>query len=393
MLCASEASGSSWSVSRVWSPAGTGSCAQHSRVEAADRFGDGGDQICDGGLIGVASVFSDDIAIDLGTVNTLVHVVGRGVILDEPSAVAVKTVGGMREVLAVGLTARAMLGPTPGTIELVRPLRDGVIADFIATEAMLRQFIKRAKSKFGFRRPRILICVPASATPVERRAVYETAVSSGSRQVFIVEEPVAAAIGAGMPVDEPRGSMVVDIGGGTTDIAVLSLGGVLQARSLRCAGHAFDQAIIRFVRRRHQLLIGEANAERIKVEAGTAIVGGDSRAVDIHIRGRDLRQGRPKSIVLTPSNIAEALDGPIDYITDFIQRALEDLPPDIAADICETGVYLTGGGALIDGLDTELARRVGVPFTVPDGPMHCVIRGSATILEELDERQHLLLTH
>ncbi|MCH9808739.1 MAG: rod shape-determining protein [Alphaproteobacteria bacterium] len=340
----------------------------------------------------MSSVFSDDIAIDLGTVNTLVHVLGRGIILDEPSAVAVRNVGGEREVLAVGLKAKAMLGRTPESIELIRPLRDGVIADFIATEEMLRQFIKRAKSKFGFRRPRILICVPASATPVERRAVYETAVSSGSRRVYIVEEPVAAAIGAGMPVDEPRGSMVVDIGGGTTDIAVLSLGGVLQARSLRCAGNAFDEAIIRYVRRRHQLLIGEANAERIKIEAGTAMVDGNDRAVDIHIRGRDLRAGRPKSIVLSSGNIAEALDHPIDDITDFIQRSLEDLPPDIAADICENGICLTGGGSLIDGLNVELERRVGVAFTVPDWPLHCVIRGSAMILQNLDKREHLLLT-
>ncbi|MEQ8826055.1 MAG: rod shape-determining protein [Filomicrobium sp.] len=340
----------------------------------------------------MARVFSDDIAIDLGTVNTLVHVVGRGIILDEPSAVAVRNVAGSRDVIAVGLKAQAMLGRTPDSMELIRPLRDGVIADFIATEEMLRQFIKRAKSKFGFLRPRILICVPASATPVERRAVYETAVSSGSRRVFLVEEPVAAAIGAGMPVDEPLGSMVIDIGGGTTDIAILSLGGVLQARSLRCAGNAFDEAIIRYIRRRHQLLIGEANAERIKIDAGSAIVGADSRDIDIHIRGRDLRQGRPKSIVLTPSDIAEALDGPIDLMADFIQRSLEDLPPDISADICERGIYLTGGGALIDGLDKELERRIGVKFTVPERPMHCVIRGSATILEQLDKRQHLLLT-
>ncbi len=340
----------------------------------------------------MANVFSDDIAIDLGTVNTLVHVVGRGIIIDEPSAVAVKNVAGVREVLAVGLKAKAMLGRTPETIEFIRPLRDGVIADFVATEEMLRQFIKRAKTKFGFLKPRILICVPASATPVERRAVYETAVSSGSRKVFLVEEPVAAAIGAGLPVDEPRGSMVVDIGGGTTDVAVLSLGGVLMARSLRCAGNAFDEAIIRYVRRRHQLLIGEASAERIKIEAGSALIDGGDPDVDIHIRGRDLRQGRPKSIVLTPNNIAEALDAPIDYISEFIQRSLEDLPPDIAADICERGICLTGGGALIEGLDKEFEHRVGVRFFLPEAPMHCVIRGSATILDELDQRQHLLLT-
>ena len=340
----------------------------------------------------MASVFSDDIAIDLGTVNTLVHVVGRGVIIDEPSAVAVKTGGGTREVLAVGARAQAMIGRTPEAIELVRPLRDGVIADFIATEEMLRLFIKRAKSKFGFLRPRILICVPASATPVERRAVYETAVSSGSRRVYIVEEPVAASIGAGLQIDEPRGAMVVDIGGGTTDVAVLSLGGVLLARSLRCAGNAFDDAIIRHVRRHHRLLIGEANAERIKIEAGSAVAGEDSRGVDIHIRGRDLRQGRAKSVVLTPTDIADALDQPIEMIADFLQRALEDLPPDVAADVCARGICLTGGGALIDGLDREFSRRIGVTFSVPDAPMHCVIRGSAAILEDLDRRQHLLLT-
>ncbi|MDX2258893.1 MAG: rod shape-determining protein [Hyphomicrobiaceae bacterium] len=338
------------------------------------------------------SVFSDDIVIDLGTVNTLVHVMGRGIIIDEPSAVAVRTVGGAREVLAVGLKAKAMLGRTPENIDTIRPLRDGVIADFIATEEMLRQFIKRAKTMLGFRRPRILISVPASATPVERRAVYETAVSAGSRRVLIVEEPVAAAIGAGLPVDEPRGSMVVDIGGGTTDIGVMSLGGVVQARSLRCAGNAMDEAIIRFVRRRHQLLIGEINAERIKIEAGTAIVGANGRALEIHIRGRDLRQGRPKSIVLRPSDIAEALDAPIDAMAEFIQRSLEDLPPEVSADICERGICLTGGGALLDGLPQEFERRVGVKFSLPDNPMHCVIRGSSRIMQELERREHLLIT-
>jgi rod shape-determining protein MreB len=219
---------------------------------------------------GVNSVLSDDIAIDLGTANTLVHVAGKGIVIDEPSVVALRSRGGVREVLAVGHKAKMMLGRTPESIETIRPLRDGVIADFIATEEMLRQFIKRTKSMLGFVRPRILICVPAGATPVERRAVYETALSAGARKAYLIEEPVAAAIGAGLPVDEPTGSMVVDIGGGTTDIAVLSLGGVVQARSLRCAGNAMDEAIIRFVRRNHQLLIGEPNAERIKVEAGSA---------------------------------------------------------------------------------------------------------------------------
>lgn len=341
--------------------------------------------------LGVSSVFSDDIAIDLGTANTLVHVAGGGIVIDEPSVVAVSNRHGVREVLAVGHRAKLMLGRTPESIETIRPLRDGVIADFIATEEMLRQFIKRTKTMLGFRRPRILICVPAGATPVERRAVYETAVSAGARRVFLIEEPVAAAIGAGLPVDEPTGSMVVDIGGGTTDVAVLSLGGVVQARSLRCAGNAMDESIIRYVRRRHQLLIGETNAERIKIEAGTASQLVNGRAAEIHIRGRDLRQGKPKSIVLGPHDIAEALDDPIDELAEFIQRSLEDLPPEISTDVCERGIRLTGGGAMLDKLDGELERRVGVRFIVPEQPMQCVIRGSAAVINQLSEREHLLI--
>ena len=266
-----------------------------------------------------------------------------------------------------------------------------MIADFIATEEMLRQFIKRTKTALGFRRPRILICVPAGATPVERRAVYETAVSAGARRVYLIEEPVAAAIGAGLPVDEPKGSMVVDIGGGTADIAVLSLGGVVQARSLRCAGNAMDEAIIRYVRRRHHLLIGETNAERIKVEAGTASQLVNGRVAEIHIRGRDLRQGRPKSIVLTPPDIAEALVDPIEELAEFVQRSLEDLPPEVSTDICERGVHLTGGGAMLAKLDRELERLVGVTFCVPDHPKQSVIRGSARVINQLKEREHLLI--
>jgi len=276
-------------------------------------------------LTGVSSLFSDDIAIDLGTSNTLVHVLGRGTVIDEPSVVAIRTRNGQREVLAVGETAKLMLGRTPESIETIRPLRDGVIADFIATEEMLRQLIKRTKRMFGLVRPRILICVPAGATPVERRAVFETAVSAGARKVFLIEEPVSAAIGAGLPVDDPSGLMVVDIGGGTTDIAVLSLGGVVQARSLRCAGNAMDEAIIRYVRRRHQLLIGDANAERIKIQAGTATTVPNGRDAEIHIRGRDLRQGRPKSIVLSPAHIAEALEDPY-MISATIRPRLEPRP-------------------------------------------------------------------
>lgn len=342
-------------------------------------------------LTGVSSLFSDDIAIDLGTSNTLVHVLGRGTVIDEPSVVAIRTRNGQREVLAVGETAKLMLGRTPESIETIRPLRDGVIADFIATEEMLRQLIKRTKRMFGLVRPRILICVPAGATPVERRAVFETAVSAGARKVFLIEEPVSAAIGAGLPVDDPSGLMVVDIGGGTTDIAVLSLGGVVQARSLRCAGNAMDEAIIRYVRRRHQLLIGDANAERIKIQAGTATTVPNGRDAEIHIRGRDLRQGRPKSIVLSPAHIAEALEDPIEEIAEFVQRSLEDLPPEVATDICDKGIHLTGGGALLDKLDAELERRVGVKFLLPDRPTQCVVEGTAEVLRNLKERDHLLI--
>ncbi len=342
-------------------------------------------------LTGASRVFSDDIAIDLGTANTLVYVAGRGIIIDEPSVVAIKSRNGVREVLAVGQKAKMMLGRTPESIETIRPLRDGVIADFIATEEMLRQFIKRAKTKYGFRRPRILVCVPAGATSVERRAVYETAMSAGARRALLVEEPVAAAFGAGLPIDEPHGSMVVDIGGGTTDIAVLSLGGVVQARSLRIAGNAMDEAIIRFVRRKHQLQIGESNAERIKIEAGTAVAEQNGRHTEIHIRGTDLRQRRPKTVVLGAHDIAEALEDPIEELSDFIQRAVEDLPPEVATDVCERGIYLTGGGSLLDRLDVELGRRVGVKFVVPDNPMHSVIKGAAYLLEGIPTREHLLI--
>jgi rod shape-determining protein MreB and related proteins len=342
-------------------------------------------------VLSVTRAFSDDIAIDLGTANTLVHVAQRGIIIDEPSVVAVRSRNGAREVLAVGQKAKMMVGRTPESIEAIRPLRDGVIADFIATEEMLRQFIKRAKTMLGFRRPRILICVPAGATPVERRAVYETALSAGARKVYLVEEPVAASIGANLPIDDPTGSMVVDIGGGTTDIAVLSLGGVVQARSLRVAGNAMDEAIIRYVRRKHQLLIGEANAERIKIEAGSAQMDSDGKATEVHIRGRDLRQGRPKSAILGPTDVAEALQDPIEDLIDFIQRALEELPPEVSTDICERGIHLTGGGALLEGLDQVLEKRVGVKFLIPENPMHCVIQGTAKVLETLVEREHLLI--
>jgi rod shape-determining protein MreB and related proteins len=343
-------------------------------------------------LAGVSRAFSDDIAIDLGTANTLVHVVGRGIIIDEPSVVAVQVRGGTRDMLAVGLKAKAMYGKTPEPIELVRPMRDGVIADFIATEEMLRQFISRAKRMLGFRRPRILICVPAGATPVERRAVYETALSVGARRVYLIEEPVAASLGAGLPIDGPSTFMVVDIGGGTTDIAVLSQGSVVQARSLRVAGNAMDEAIMRYVRRQHQLVIGEMSAERIKIEAGSALAEPNGREVEIHIKGRDLRQGHTKTAVLGHRDTAEALAVPVLEMAEFIERSLEDLPSEIAGEVARRGIVLTGGGALLDRLDEALEKRVGVRFVVPDSPMHCVIKGTVAVLESLGEREHLLIT-
>jgi rod shape-determining protein MreB and related proteins len=338
------------------------------------------------------SAFSDDIAIDLGTANTLVHVVGRGVIIDEPSVVAVVQRGGSREVLGVGLKAKALVARRPPErVELIRPMRDGVIADFIATEEMLRQFIARAKSMLGFRRPRILIGVPAGATPVERRAVYETAISAGARRVYLLEEPVAAAIGAGLPIDNPDAFMVVDIGGGTTDIAVLAEGNVVQARSLRIAGYAMDEAIMRHVRRKHHLIIGEANAERLKMEAGTAVAQPNGQQVEIRIKGRDLRLDRPMEAVLTPADMAEALAGPIAEMGEFVRRALEDLPAPVTDEVIRQGIVLTGGGAMLDRLDVALQRNVGVKFMVPPTPMYCVIRGSAAVLESLDTREHLLI--
>jgi rod shape-determining protein MreB len=284
-----------------------------------------------------------------------------------------------------------MLGKTPEPVEIIRPMRDGVIADFIATEQMLRQFISRAKSILGFRRPRILICVPAGATPVERRAVYETAVTAGARKVYLIEEPVAASLGAGLPIDGPQAFMVVDIGGGTTDIAVLSNGEVVQARSMRVAGNAMDEAIMRYVRRRHGLVIGESNAERIKIEAGTALLQPNGRQIEIHIKGRDLKEGRLKTVVLGPADMAEAIAGPVGEMAEFIQRALEDLPPKIADDVAGRGIVLTGGGALLDRLDRAFSARIGMPCVVPQSPMHCVIKGTAAVLESLAERQHLLI--
>ncbi|HWV80904.1 MAG TPA: rod shape-determining protein [Hyphomicrobiaceae bacterium] len=339
----------------------------------------------------VGGVFSDDIAIDLGTANTLVHVAGRGIIIDEPSVVAVRAKDVPRHVIAVGDAALTLKERSPDPIDLIHPLRDGVIADFIATEEMLRTFIARAKSKFGFRRPRILICVPAAATPVERRAVYETARAAGARRVYLVEEPVAAAIGAGIEIDKEEATMILDIGGGTSDIAVLSKGEIVHTASLKVAGNAFDEAIRRYVRRAHQLAIGLVSAERIKIEAGAAGARTNGRAAEAHIRGRDVVRRRMKSVVLRPHDVGTALEGPIANMAELVRRALEDLSEELRAEIGKRGVVLTGGGALLHGLDTELTRHLGIPFSVAPNPMQCVVEGTAVILATLGEREQLLV--
>ncbi|MFN3743495.1 MAG: rod shape-determining protein [Hyphomicrobiaceae bacterium] len=339
----------------------------------------------------VGGVFSDDIAIDLGTANTLVHVAGRGIIIDEPSVVAVRAKDVPRHVIAVGEAALMLKARSPDPIDLIHPLRDGVIADFVATEEMLRAFIARAKSKFGFRRPRILICVPAAATPVERRAVYETAKAAGARRVYLVEEPVAAAIGAGIEIDKEEVTMILDIGGGTSDIAVLSNGEIVHTASLKVAGNAFDEAIRRYVRRAHQLAISLASAERIKIEAGAAGTRANGRIAEAHIRGRDVVRHRVKSVVLRPHDVGIALEGPIANMAELVRRALEDLPEELRAGIAKRGVVLTGGGAQLYGLDTELTRQLGIPFRVAPNPMQCVVAGTATILATLGEREQLLV--
>lgn len=335
-------------------------------------------------------MFFDDIAIDLGTANTLVHVAGRGIVIEEPSLVAVRLHGATREVLGVGAAARDLLTRAPEKLDGIRPLKDGVIADFAAAEEMLRQFLKRTKTMLGFRRPRVLVCVPAGATPVDRRIVLDTVDQVGARKIYLVEEPVAAAVGARLPVEAGGAIMVVDIGGGTTDVAVLSQGQVVQSRSLKCAGNAMDEAIVRYVRREHRLVIGELNAERIKIAVGSAFKGSRRRA-EVRLRGRDLDGGREKAIVLTADDIADALAGPVEMISDFVERALGELAPEHSASVARRGLYLSGGGGQLHGFDKELERRIGVQVSLTDEPMHSVINGSAAILSSLKTSRHLLI--
>ena len=326
---------------------------------------------------------SHDMAIDLGTANTVVYVRGRGIVLNEPSVVAVETLNGIKRVKAVGDDAKLMMGKTPDSIEAIRPLRDGVIADIDVAEQMIKHFINKVHdSRRLLRFPEIVICVPSGSTSVERRAIRDAASNAGASQVFLIEEPMAAAIGADMPVTEPIGSMVVDIGGGTTEVAVLSLRGLAYTTSVRVGGDKMDEAIVSFVRRHHNLLIGEATAERIKKEYGIAQKPADGIGQIIHIKGRDLVNGVPKEIQINQGQIAEALSEPIGTIVEGVRIALENTAPELAADIVDQGIVLTGGGALLKGLDDELRDETGLPVTVADDPLTCVAIGTGRAMED-----------
>ena len=326
---------------------------------------------------------SQDMAIDLGTANTVVYVSGRGIVLNEPSVVAVETVNGIKRVRAVGNDAKLMMGKTPATIEAVRPLRDGVIADIDIAERMIKHFITKVHGgpPNVFRRPKIVICVPSGSTSVERRAIRDAASNAGASQVWLIEEPMAAAIGADMPVTEPIGSMVVDVGGGTTEVAILSLRGLAYTTSVRVGGDKMDEAIISFVRRHHNLLIGEATAERIKKEFGIARAPIDGVGFKVNLKGRDLVNGIPKEVEINQAQIAEALAEPISKIIDSVRIALENTAPELAADIVDQGMVLTGGGALISKFDDILREATGLPVTVAEDPLTCVVMGTGSAME------------
>ena len=327
---------------------------------------------------------SNDMAIDLGTANTVVYVRDRGVVLNEPSVVAIETLKGEKRVRAVGNDAKMMMGKTPDSIQAIRPLRDGVIADIDVAEQMIKHFIHKVnggKMK-PFNHPEIVICVPSGSTSVERRAIRDAASNAGASQVWLIEEPMAAAIGAGMPVTEPIGSMVVDIGGGTTEVAVLSLRGLAYTTSVRVGGDKMDESIVSFVRRNHNLLIGESTAERIKKEVGTARAPADGEGRTIHVKGRDLVNGVPKEIAISQAQIAEALSEPVGSIVEGVRMALENTAPELAADIVDQGIVMTGGGALLDGLDDVLREETGLPVIVAEDPLTCVALGTGRALED-----------
>jgi len=342
-------------------------------------------------VFGIEKIFgywSTDMAIDLGTANTLVYLKGQGIVLNEPSVVAIIDDKGKKSVLAVGDEAKTMLGRTPGNITAVRPLRDGVIADFVVTEEMIKHFIKKVHKKKAFANPRILICVPTGSTPVERKAIQDSALAAGARKVQLIEESIAAAIGAGLPISEATGSMVVDIGGGTTEIAVMSLGGVVYANSMRVAGDAMDASIIQYMRKQFNLLVGEASAEKIKKEIGTAMpTSGNSYLM----KGRDIRSGTPKEITLKEEDTAEALRPVLNQIMAGIKDALENTPPELSADLVDMGMVLTGGSALLKNIDKLISKETGLPVQISEDPLSCVAFGCGKALDDEQTFSNLLL--
>jgi len=340
----------------------------------------------------ILGLFSNDLAIDLGTANTLVYVKGKGIVLGEPSVVAVRTDNRMKnKVLAVGLEAKNMLGRTPGNIIAIRPMRDGVIADFEVTEAMLRHFIHKVHNRRTFVRPRIIVAVPSGITQVEKRAVKESAESAGAREVFLIEEPMAAAIGAGLPITEPTCNLIVDIGGGTTEVAVISLAGIVFSRSLRVGGDKMDAAIMQYIKRKYNLLIGERTSEIIKTTIGNAYPDADD-ITTIEVKGRDLVSGIPKILAIDSEEVREAISEQIDAIAESVKIALEQTPPELAADIVDRGIVLTGGGALLKNLDRLLREETGLPITIADDPLSTVARGSGMALDNIEVLKQVTIT-
>lgn len=333
-------------------------------------------------------VFTKEIGIDLGTANTLVYLKGKGVILREPSVVAINNNTG--QILAVGIEAKQMIGRTPGNITALRPLKDGVIADFETTQSMLRHFIRKVVGNSPLARPRVVICVPSGVTEVEKRAVVDSAMTAGAKEAFLIEEPMASAIGAGLPVEEPSGSMVVDIGGGTSEVAVISLGGIVVSRSLRVAGDEFDDSIIHYIKKEYNLMIGERTAEDIKVKIGSAFPL--EKEETYNISGRDLVTGLPKELKVSSEEIREALKEPVNSVVDSIKFTLEKTPPELAADIMERGIMLAGGGALLKGLDKLINKETGIPVFIAEQPMDCVVLGTGRVLEEIDVLSNVLLS-
>lgn len=328
----------------------------------------------------VLNMFSNDLAIDLGTANTLIYVKGRGIVCSEPSVVAINN--DTKEILAVGSEAKSMLGRTPANIVAIRPMKDGVISNFEVTEKMLRYFITKVNNKRSFVRPRIIVAVPSGVTQVEKRAVKDSAIQAGAREVYIVEEPMAAAIGSGLPIQEPSGNMIVDIGGGTTEVAVISLSGIVYANSVRVGGDEMDEAIVNYIKRNYNLLIGTSTAEKIKMEIGSAYRLEDEMSIEI--KGRDLLNGIPKTVEITDAEIREALNDAVSKIVDAVKSALEKTPPELSADIVDRGIVLSGGGALLKGLDKKLAEETGLPIIVADDPLKAVACGAGKVLDELD---------